>query len=289
MPFWGLGTGKTIQVWWDLGQDYRKIKRSWRVPKGLWISLWLRHTYLPVYGITLVSFAGSESEPRSLKQGSLLQAQAWSALIRNMFFQKWYTISQHWSIPQIRKLWYCLFILLIMCGNHTELQLRSLFSGRKDNIVWLCHNHKDVLSAFIKDAQSQVMHSHLQWGYWKQPVWSEALHWLLLHFLERNSSQQDDSRISFPKVHYELPCSWGPSVSPYCWENRWECLQNRHLQRQPPDRSLTSWLRDKNYTGSLPEKNHLQVEYVRHLLKQLCHTMSSLFKPGLQTPLPQYT
>lgn len=37
--------------------------------------------------------------------------------------------------------------------NHTELQLRSLFSGRKYSGVWLCYNYKDVLSLFIMDVQ----------------------------------------------------------------------------------------------------------------------------------------
>lgn len=40
-----------------------------------------------------------------------------------------------------------------VCGNHTELQLCSLFSGRKGIRVWLAYNYKDVLLLTIMDVQ----------------------------------------------------------------------------------------------------------------------------------------
>lgn len=172
----------------------------------------------------------------------------------------------------------------MMCGNYTKRQLRSLFSGRKDNSVGLCHNYGTFFHYSWRMCKIQVTHSHLQWGYWKQPVWSEALHWLLLYFPELNSSQQDDSSIYFPRARYEPTCSWGPWVSPYCWGSRPECQWNLHLQRLLPGRTLTSWLKEKNHTGSLPEKKRLQVEYVRHLLQQLSHITSS---PNLPSKIPK--
>ena len=93
-------------------------------------------------------------------------------------FQKWYTISWHWS-PKLR---YCECVAI-------RLNLHSLFSGRKDNSVWSILIMRMFFHYSAQTDKFQVTHSHLQWGYWKQPVWNEALHWLLLYFLGRNSSQ----------------------------------------------------------------------------------------------------
>lgn len=41
------------------------------------------------------------------------------------------------------------YISNYVCSNHTELQLRSLFSGRG----WLYYNYKDVLLLSIMDVQ----------------------------------------------------------------------------------------------------------------------------------------
>lgn len=135
----------------------------------------------------------------------------------------------------------------------------------------------------------QATRSHLRWGYWKQPVWNEAFRRLLLHFLEQNSSQQDDLRIYFAKARSEPSCSWGPSVSPYCQGSHWECLQDPHLQRQFPDRTLTSWLRGKKITlHHYLRRTTCKLNMSGIYLKQLFRTISSLFKPGRQPPLPQY-
>lgn len=176
-----------------------------------------------------------------------------------------------------------------MYGTHTKLQtMWSLLRMKKTTVFGSIIIMRRFWHNSLLMDKCQATRSHLRWGYWKQPVWNEAFRWLLLHFLEQSSSQQDDVRIYFAKARYEPSCSWGPSVSPYCQGSHWECLQDPHLQRQLPGKTLTSWLRGKkNHTASLPEKNHLQVEYIRHL-KQLFRTISSLFKSGLQLPFPQY-
>lgn len=191
-------------------------------------------------------------------------------------------------IPKIRRLWYCLFILLIICMART-LNCNYVVSSRVEKttvfasiVIMRRFRHYSLLMD-----KSQATHSHLRWGYWKQPVWNGEFHRLLLHFLAQNSSPQDDLRIYFPKACYEPSCSWGPSVSPYWQGSHWGYPQDSHLQRQLPDRTLTSWLRGKkNHTASVPEKNHLQVEYVRHLLKTAISYLLLPFQTWLPTAPP---
>lgn len=220
----------------------------WRIPRGLQICLSIRHTYLSVkylWKVLLVLKVSHDPETKAaFPTGSDMtdpdQKHSFVGVVVVVFSHRNDILSLNNELSP--KLGHCECV----CNY-------GLSSHRKDNSVWLYYYS-------LWTYKIRVMHSHLQWGYWKQPVWNEALHQLLLHFLERNSSRWDDSRIYFPKAHCEPSCSWGSLALPYCQGSHWECRRNLHLQRQLPDRTLTFWLRDKNHTRSLSERQHLQVE-----------------------------
>lgn len=169
------------QVWWDLG-DYRAIKRPSRYHMA----------YECSYKLHMLIWLWDNS-------GKLCWFWEWAMILKPRHpssgshiispDQKHSIFSRNGILPLNIELflksslvWYCLFILLIMCGDiaahvvsskvekttefHSVIITRLFFH----HTLWMC--------------KILVMHSHLRWGYWKQPVWNEALHWLLLYFLE---------------------------------------------------------------------------------------------------------
>lgn len=99
MPLWGLEMGKSTQVWWDLGGDYRKSK----VLEGT-KDLDIPTSAQGNSGRLLWEWA------MVLTEGSLLQAQTGLALIRNIIFlfhssEMIYYLSLNIEVtPEIRKL-----------------------------------------------------------------------------------------------------------------------------------------------------------------------------------------
>ena len=172
----GLGMEKRTHIWWDFGEDYKEIKRPRRILKGLWFPDQLDTR--PRVWDTSGKLCWFWKWAMIIKARQLSPGSEVIDLDQKHVFQKWYTISWHWS-PKLR---YCECVAI-------RLNLHSLFSGRKDNSVWSIVIMRMFFHYSSQTDKFQVTHSHLQWGYWKQPVWNEALHWLLLYFLERNSSR----------------------------------------------------------------------------------------------------